>query len=288
MVEVVEPELAERAARLLGWRPETWSRVHGGYTAAARYRVRRGADTAFVKIATTAITADMLRRELTAYGAVSGPYAPTFLGGEDHPTQPMLLIEDLGGARWPPPWSDAAVADALAAIETMHGASAALPTFAETGGAELGGWRDVAGDPAPFLSLGLADGAWLKRALPALIEAERACPTAGRSVAHFDIRSDNLCFAARGPVLVDWAAACLANPVLDLGGWLPSLAYEGGPPPEAILPDAPLVAAWVSGYFAARAGLPPIADAPFVRRVQREQLTTALPWAQRALRLPSL
>jgi hypothetical protein len=288
MVESVEAELADRATRLLGWKPEVWDRVYGGYTAAARYRVRRGGDTAFVKIATTPLTAGMLRRELAAYRVVSGPYAPRFLGGEDHPTQPMLAIEDLGAARWPPPWTDAAVADALAAIAAMHDSTPALPTFAEAGGNDAGGWRDVERDPAPFLSLGLASQAWLEQALPALLEAEQACPTAGRSVAHFDIRSDNLCFAARGAVLVDWAEACLADPTLDLGGWLPSLAFEGGPQPEAILPDAPLVAAWVSGYFAAHAGLPEIADAPFVRRVQREQLSTALPWAQRALRLPSL
>jgi hypothetical protein len=31
-----------------------------------------------------------------------------------------------------------------------------------------------------------------------------------------------------------------------------SLAYEGGPAPEKILPDVPEGAAWVSGYFAAR------------------------------------
>jgi len=48
---------------------------------------------------------------------------------------------------------------------------------------------------------------------------------------------------------------------------------------------APEVAAWVSGFFAARAGLPDIPDAPSARRVQREQLSTALPWAQRALHL---
>ena len=71
-----------------------------------------------------------------------------------------------------------------------------------------------------------------------------------------------------------------------LGLWLPSLAYEGGPEPEQILPDAPEVAAWVSGFFAARAGLPQIPDAPRVRWVQRRQLATALPWAVRALGLP--
>jgi len=43
-----------------------------------------------------------------------------------------------------------------------------------------------------------------------------------------------------------------------------------------------------AGFFAARAGLPEISDAPQVRTVQRQQLETALPWAARALDLPPL
>lgn len=95
-----------------------------------------------------------------------------------------------------------------------------------------------------------------------------------------------MCITERRALFVDWNHACLSNPQLDLGFWLPSLAYEGGPAPEHILPDAPDIAAWVSGFFAARAGLPGIPDAPQVRLVQRQQLATALPWAARALGLP--
>jgi aminoglycoside phosphotransferase (APT) family kinase protein len=105
---------------------------------------------------------------------------------------------------------------------------------------------------------------------------------------HWDLRSDNICIGNNAALFVDWNLACLSNPTLDLGFFLPSLAYEGGPAPERILPDAPEVAAWVAGFFAARAGLPTIPDAPFVRRVQRQQLETALPWAIRALNLPPL
>jgi hypothetical protein len=87
---------------------------------------------------------------------------------------------------------------------------------------------------------------------------------------------------------INWAEACLGNPALDLGFWLPSLCFEGGPRLDELLPNSPEVAAWVSGFFAARAGLPEISDAPFVRRVQREQLSTSLPWVARALRLGDL
>jgi hypothetical protein len=76
--------------------------------------------------------------------------------------------------------------------------------------------------------------------------------------------------------------------LIDLAFWLPSLHAEGGPPPEASLPDAPEWAAMVSGFFAARAGLPLIPSAPQVREVQLFQLRTALPWAVRALGLPPL
>ena len=101
------------------------------------------------------------------------------------------------------------------------------------------------------------------------------------------MRSDNLCLTDRGVVLIDWNLACLGNPELDTGFWLPSLELEGGPAPEAVLPRAPEVASWVSGFFAARAGLPHIPDAPRVRAFQRAQLVVALAWAARALELPA-
>ena len=103
-----------------------------------------------------------------------------------------------------------------------------------------------------------------------------------------DIRSDNLCFADDRVLIVDWDLAARANSLLDVAAWLPSLEAEGGPSPEQVYPDASIFAGLVSGYFAARAGLPTIEDAPQVRRVQMKQLLTSLPWAVRALGLPPL
>ena len=54
------------------------------------------------------------------------------------------------------------------------------------------------------------------------------------------------------------------------------------------LPDEPEITAWVAGFMACRAGLPLIPSAPRVRLVQCAQLSTALPWAMRALALPPL
>jgi thiamine kinase-like enzyme len=279
----------DRAAQILGWTPDAWRAVSGGYTPAARYAVSRGADRAFVKIATTPLTTKFLQREIFAYERVRGAFMPRFIGASDDDVAPMLVIEDLGDALWPPPWDKHSVDRVLEQIAALHAARADLRTFRERAhGQILLGWRAVADDPRPFLDLGFASSDWLVRALPQLIEAEAACPLEGASVVHFDLRSDNICFAKTGVKFIDWAEASLGNPALDTGFWLPSLCFEGGPKPDDVLPDAPDVAAWVSGFFAARAGLPDIPDAPFVRRVQREQLSTALPWVMRALRLGDL
>ena len=279
------PEVAARAGAVLGWTPTAWRPVIGGYTPAARYVASAGGERAFVKVATTPSTAIQLRREGHVYERLAGPFMPRLVGWDDHPAEPLLIIEDLSAARWPPPWDTPSVDAVLERLDAVHATRAPLPTFAEAHGADMEGWASVAADPAAFLSLGLASPEWLARSLPALIEAEAGCPLEGGTAAHFDVRSDNICLAGDGAKLVDWNGACLGNPDLDLGFWLPSLRFEGGPAPEEVLPSAPQVAAVVSGYFAARAGLPVIADAPFVRRVQREQLGTALPWVARALKL---
>lgn len=263
--------------------------IKGGYTAAVRYVVRSADTSAFVKIATTPLTAAMLRREIHAYGILSGVACCTrLMGWQDDDRNPLLVIEDLSGAYWPPPWNDARVAAVLDAIEGMHALKADLPVYAAVHGGREPCWKTVAAAPTPFLSLGLVNEDWLMRSLPALIEAEDACATEGTAVTHWDLRSDNMCFVGGHAKFIDWAEACLSNPKLDLGFWLPSLCFEGGPAPDDILPASPEVAAWVSGFFAASAGLPTIPDAPFVRRVQREQLSTALPWVVRALKLPGI
>lgn len=282
------PAVAARAARVLGWTPTSWRPVAGGYTPAARYAVAAGPERAFVKVATTPLTATLLRREGVVYQRLGGPFMPALIGWDDHDREPILVIEDLSHARWPPPWDSRSLEAVLDGIAAMHAASADLASFSTVHGPRSSGWASVAADPGPFLALGLTSCEWLDRALPRLTQAEAECRTAGPSVVHFDLRSDNICLAPTGAKFVDWAEACLGDPRADLGFWLPSLCFEGGPPPEDLLPDAPEVAAWVCGFFAVRAGLPDIPDAPFVRRVQREQLSTALPWAARALKLGDL
>ncbi len=275
-----------RVAALTGWKPESWRPVSGGYTPTAGYVVESEGRRAFVKIATNSITAAALRLEAKAYGAVDSAFCPLLIGWEDESESPLLVVEDLSAGVWPPPWTAETVAKAVETIEALHRSKASLQPYAAVHGSRDLGWPSVAQDPTPFLDLGLATAEWLSMSLPVLVRAEAACLTSGDAVAHWDLRSDNMVIVNGRMKLIDWSEACLSNPRLDLGFWLPSLCFEGGPVPETILPNAPEVAAWVSGFFAARAGLPTIPHAPLVRRVQLEQLSTALPWVQRALSLP--
>ena len=288
------PDDIDRIERALGWRPTSFRPAtadRGTTETAARWIVadREGTDSdrrsAFVKVGATGLTAGWTRTEYRTYRSLHGWFLPEVLGFDDDGTCPVLALEDLSGADWPPPWTDervAGVLDALAAIAETPPPGHLTSELGDDGA----DWRNVAADPEPFLALGLCSASWLEGALAALTAAADGAPLQGDALVHLDIRSDNLCFRDGRVVVIDWNHARRANPDLDVAFWLPSLHAEGGPPPDRILPDAPGLAAWVAGYFCARAGLAPIPDAPHVRPLQVQQSRTALPWAARGLGLP--
>jgi len=280
--------IVARVDRMLHRKTTSWTQIKGGYTPAERWLARGNSSAVFVKCGVTPGTADLLRREFRAYESIRGEFMPALVAWDDDGSRPILIIEDLSGAHWPPPWTENEAMRVIDCIAEMHCVRASLPQYEAVHGGRTPGWSEVAANPTAFLSLGIASADWLDEALPILTKAEEACDPSGTAVTHWDIRSDNICITPQGVKLVDWPEACLSNAKLDLGFWLPSLAYEGGPQPEAILANEPEIAAWVAGFFAACAGLPTIPNAPLVRRVQREQLSTALPWAIRALQLPEM
>lgn len=266
----------------------TWRRAGAGYTPAERWVVElTDGRSAFVKAAVDEQTAGWLRDERRLYEALGASFMPLMLGW-DGGQRPILVLEDLSHSSWPPPWDGGrvdAVLSALTAIAATPPPSW-LPRVADSS-MDLRGWQEVADDPGQFLSLGLVDSTWLDAALPELIDASQEFQPEGSQLLHLDVRSDNLCIRDGRAILVDWNLAAVGNARLDIAFWLPSLADEGGPQPELVLPDARAEAAIVSGFFAARAGRPEIPTAPRVRRVQLSQLRQALPWASRALGLPA-
>jgi hypothetical protein len=271
----------------LGVRPLRRS-TGGGYTLMERWLVelpdgKRG----FAKVAVSEPTAGFLREEHRVYSQVEEPFLPRLLAWDDDGELPILVVEDLSEAHWPPPWRPGDVEAVLATLETLHATSPPneLPSLTME---DLHTWREVEADAEPFLSVGLCTSAWLDRALPELLAATGRCDVRGEAFAHLDTRSDNVCIRDGEALLVDWNWAALANPAVDAAFWAPSLFVEGGPTPLEHQPEAGDLTAVVSGFCAPIAGLPPPEGAPTVRPLQLAQLKVALPWAVDVLGLPPL
>jgi hypothetical protein len=279
-------ELDERIERAVGSRPVRYEPRAGGYSTADRFAVTvADGRRVFVKSAETPHLAVWLRREHEVYAALSGSFIPALEGWDDDGVRPVLAIEDLSDADWKPCWDAPRVAAVLEALEELADTPPPpnTPPVRQSFAELFDRWRAVQSDPAPFLSVGLRDAAWLDRSLPTILAAVDAAPVSGDRVCHLDVRSDNLCFRDGRAVLVDWNWTSLANPAADVAAWLPSQRVEGGPPPWEVLPGAGELAAWIAGVWAAVVGLPPPETAPHVRDVQRRQLAVALDWIDREL-----
>jgi hypothetical protein len=296
-MEPTEREIANvRRAVKKGLRaePAGWSPVtSGGHTPARRWIVRLDdGRSVFAKVATDELTASWLRDEHVVYQHLKGaPYMPGYVGYHDDGEHPVLALEDLSAATWPPPWQDADIASLLSSLDEMWGAAPPPDTASAADDASeiSGGWDEIARDPNAFLGLGLCSEAWLSEHLGALRAADDQHAFAGEALLHLDVRSDNVCFRPDGrAALVDWNLIAVGNPQVDVVFWLPSLEAEGGPAPETVLRDAdPWLVSTCAGFFCARAARPPIPTAPTVREVQLVQARTALPWAARVLGLPA-
>jgi 2-polyprenyl-3-methyl-5-hydroxy-6-metoxy-1,4-benzoquinol methylase len=279
-----------RVAKLAGKKPDSWRRIARGYTPAERWQITfADGSRAFAKFGSTPATASWLRAEHGVYAKLSARFLPAMLGYDDHAERPLLLLEDLSHAWWPPPWRAGDVERLLEAMREVAAtpvARGALPELESERG-RFAGWLNVERDPAAFLSLGLCSQGWLEAALPSLLMAQDLALLGGSELVHGDLRSDNLCLTEGRVVLVDWNGARRGNAAYDLAALAPSLRLEGGPLPDELVPGEGALGVLVCGYFAANAGLRPIPDAPMVRKIQLRQLRIALEWAARALGLPA-
>jgi hypothetical protein len=279
-------ELDERIERAVGSPPVRYEQRPGGYSTANRFAVMLAdGRSVFVKSAEAPHLAEWLRREHEVYAALSGSFIPALEGWDDDGLRPVLAIEDLSEADWTPRWDAARVAAVLEALEELADTTPPpnTPSIRESFAELFDRWRVVETDPAPFLSVGLRDAAWLDRALPVILAAVDSAPVSGDRVCHLDVRSDNLCFRDGRAVLVDWNWTSLANPAVDVAAWLPSVRVEGGPQPWEVMADGGAVGAFIAGVWAAVVGLPPPDTAPTVRDLQRRALAVALDWIDRDL-----
>ena len=157
----------------------------------------------------------------------------------------------------------------------------------------INGWRQLAEGPPSYLD---RLDAWSRRNLHGLVELEEQAPEAvdGDTLLHLDVRADNILLADNIVWLFDWASACVGAPWVDAIGFAPSVAMQGGPPPEQVIARHPAArsadpasitaaVAAVAGYFTHRALQPPAPGLPTLREFQAAQGTVAREWiAQRA------
>jgi hypothetical protein len=279
-----DPLLADRIARLTGRTPIAWEVAPaGGYTRATRLiaHFEDGA-TAFVKAAVDDFTARWLRDEIAVYRQLRAPFMPEVFAIDDA-DPPLIVLEDLRGGYWPPPWRPGDVEAVLATLAAVR-ATPPPPNLPSLAGSRdvFANWRLVAADPDPFLSLGLCSAGWLETVLPALLAADQEAPLAGDELLHFDVRADNLCLGLpnRPAILVDWNHACRGNADFEVIGWAPSLLRQGGPPPEHLVPnaDARLVSL-LAGFWAWQAPQPAPSPDSLLRVHQLGVLRVTLPWA---------
>jgi hypothetical protein len=279
-------ELLERVERLLGSRPTSWVHAPGGFSIAERWSLDLAdGSRVFAKMAPTDDLARRIRDEHRHMTMLEDDFRCTIRAWEDA-DRPLLVLEDLRDARWPPPWESGDVERVRETLERIWSTPAHDLPNADGVRAMFSGWETVAADPSGVLSLRVASEDWLERSLPTLLQATRDGPFEGSDFLHMDVRGDNMCFAGDRVVFVDWNWAVRGPREIDLACWLPSLRLDGGPLPEEVASGLGAYAAGVSGYFAANAPLRPHEGAPTVRKFQLRQMRISLPWACRELGLP--
>jgi hypothetical protein len=278
----------ENRVRSLVGTPESWTAVSGGFSSAGLWTIDIGTRKVFAKVSTSDDTARFLRDEMRVLNEVKAAFLPEVIAYDDDGYRPILILEDLSEADWPPPWNTSQIdlcfhtLDEIARTPppTQLGPAAASLDFA-------GYWPAIAEGPVRFLGLGVVTSDWLKSTLDALIELACDADLTGHQLLHGDIRSDNMCFADR-VVVVDWNWAVVGNPALDVVAWLPSLYLEGGPAPWEILTGQPELVAALGGFFLSHATKPPDrhvrAD---LRQFQRDQGAVCLEWLSHELDIPS-
>ena len=278
-----------RVEGLLGDRVVAAESQRGGFSPGTADRVRTAAGRrAFVKAVSTGINATsaaMARREahVTRQMPATVP-VPRLLGDFDDGEWVVLVLEDVDGRHPRTPWVEEewdAAARALRDVARTLTPSlfSGVPQAADVLAEHFAGWADLAADPLadldPWAAAHLDD---LHAAAMRGLDVLRS----GDTVAHGDIRADNLLVRENGAItVVDWPWACVAPAWLDTLLLAMNVTVHGGPGDRLLTGVDPAeagdVCAGFTGYLMHRSRLP-FPGIPHVRRFQRAQADALLPW----------
>ncbi len=201
-----------------------------------------------------------------------------------------LVLDDVDGRQPAVPWDRAELTRVLGAIdqlaESLTPAPIDSPGVAEKFAEDFTGWRTLAAAAEP----GRLDS-WSRAHLAELAELEESWPEllAGGTLLHADLRADNVLLSGDRVVFVDWPHACTGAAVADVVFLAPSVAMQGGPPPEEILAmtrsgrgaareTVAAAVCVVAGYFTEGSLRPPPPGLPTVRAFQAAQGEIARRW----------
>ncbi|HEX4925415.1 MAG TPA: aminoglycoside phosphotransferase family protein [Bdellovibrionales bacterium] len=227
-------------------------------------------------------------------------FSPRYLGDLPHTSWPALFFEWIGDAV-PLRWVPGTLSAVVERVARLH-ATRPVP-FAEFAAKQDWSWlfanpvwleRFAASFEAPAEALG-----WFRAAEARLKKAEAPQTLKNDSLLHLDLRSDNILLSAsRGPLLIDWPYVCAGPAAVELGFFAASIAGEGGPGIASVFAEYERIAARsfsrlerqsacaiVAGFLGRRFFLPPLADLPGLRRIQRAQFMPALEWMAEELGL---
>ncbi len=212
----------------------------------------------------------------------------------------LLVFQDIEGRHPHMPWKMDELDRVMDGLANLGDALTPSPLPVSLVGSARGafdrsinGWRQLAeGPPSDLDRL----DQWSSRNLDMLVELESQAPDAvdGDTLLHLDVRADNILLATNEVWLFDWASACVGASWVDAVGFAPSVAMQGGPPPEQVVARHPAArsadpasitaaVAAIAGYFTHRALQPPAPGLPTLRAFQAAQGKVARDWlAQRA------
>lgn len=293
---------AVRAAveRLLGGPVVHAATQHGGFSpgVAARLTSADG-DHVFVKAVgpePNPDAPDIHRAEARVAAALPATVpAPRLLGAFDQDGWVALVFEDIEGAMPVQPWRPdelGRVLDALTALaHDLTPTPLAVPAVGQRAADDFRGWRRIAAAARAGEDDLSGLDPWARRHVHdlAALEAGWGDAAAGTTLAHGDVRADNLLLTPDRVYVVDWPWASTAAPWFDLLAMLPSVRMQGGPPPETLFAAHPLadgaapdavtaVLAAVTGFFLYHSRLPAPPGLPTLRPFQAAQGRAALDW----------